>query len=185
MVSNEKVIGELLKLPEIADFHYDDRDWGVGGIDEKLWRPKFRGYCVSRIERLKHFLEMPYVEDIFGGNDRARYVWRRKLSRDIVFEDLTKNTIFSISKLNGALLSESFMIRQYEGKFVDQLNGYVNDCERLMPFWEDQGKECIANRERYNAMKFEEKRSHVYDIKENVFEFLDCLANEKPLSSRK
>lgn len=179
MSFDEKVAGELLRLPEIVDFHYDDRDWSVGGIGVAVWKPKFRGHCVSGIDRMKRFLEMPYVEDVFRGDDEGRYVWRSKLSRrkNCVFDDLTRSTIFSIAKLNGILLSESFMARQHRGRLGGSLIKYVNDCEILMPFSEESGINCKASREEYDVMEFEKKRAHVYEIKENVFNFLSCLAN--------
>lgn len=176
---DDDALERLLGLPEIIAFHYDEIDWSVCKINDGLFVSKFREYCVSRIERMRGFLEMPYIEDIFGGDDKGRYVWMNKMSKaGFIYDDVRDVNIFRIGRLNGMLLGEGFVSRNVVGCNVDELDRYVDACEFLMPFREEQGVVCKVNRGKYDAMGFEEKRLYVYEIKENVFGFLNCLANE-------
>ncbi len=93
---SEKSVERLLGIPEVVGFHCDDWDWSVGEIGAVVWKPRLRRHCVSAVKRLNEFLEMPYIEDVFGGDDRNRYVWRSRLSRrrGYVFDELNNATIF-------------------------------------------------------------------------------------------
>jgi hypothetical protein len=78
----------------------------VKDIDDRLWDPKYKKKSISYIKGLKDFLEMPYIEDIFNGDDRARDTWVHGLSRmgkntNLTYSDLRDVNIFRISKLNG------------------------------------------------------------------------------------
>lgn len=175
----ESVIEKLLKLPEIVGFHYDDRDWSVGRIDRSLFDLKSAEFCVDSIERMKGFLEVPYIEDVFGRDDISRTKWIDNLSQmGEVYEDLRDVNILCIGALNSVFMGEGRVSTWYLGNHADALRVKIDDCSFLMPSWVALGRDCKVNREEYNAMGFEEKRAHVYEVKENVFDFLSCLARE-------
>jgi hypothetical protein len=177
MGCDNNIIEKLLGLHEIKGFHYDNRDWSVGEIDDGMFSSRLREYCVSAVGRMRDFLEMPYVEDVFGGDDKARDAWRSKFSMGPMFKDLNSVSVFGVAKLNGMSLGEGLIFRNYVGNHVESLERYKVACDFLMPHWEESGEHCRATREQYNGMGFDEKRSHVYRVKANVFGFLNCLAN--------
>ena len=130
---------------------------------------------------MKHFLEMPYVEDVFGSDDDSRNKWMSELTNLIknpLYNDLRRVNIFTIGALGAMSLREYVVSEKYLEKSIDGLKKRVEDCEFLLPFSEDQGVDCKVNREKYDAMGFKKKRAHVYEIKENVFGFLSCLTAE-------
>ncbi len=72
MGRSESVIEKLLRFPEIVDFHYDNRDWGVEEIDNGLFMEGSERLCIPRVKKMKSFLEIPYVEDVFGADGKKR-----------------------------------------------------------------------------------------------------------------
>jgi hypothetical protein len=178
-----KNIAKVLQDSNVIAFHYDNRDWSVKDIDDRLWDPKYKKKSISYIKGLKDFLEMPYIEDIFNGDDRARDTWVHGLSRmgkntNLTYSDLRDVNIFRISKLNGIYFFEDLLLKWYVGQNLDILVKYESEFSKLLPYRCESDQICEVNREEYDTMKFEEKRSHVYKIKENVFGFLNCLALE-------
>lgn len=176
----EKII-RVLQYPNVVTFHYDDRSWDVGDVDDGLWKLKHRSTCISRIGSLKSFLEMPYIEDVFGKCDKARSVWTLELAaadRGFVYADLRDVNVFRINRLSTVLSTQAILIDGYDGSCVGSLKRYNMACNYLLPRQNEVGKDCEVSREEYNIMGFEEKKSYVYKVKVNVFGFLSCLANE-------
>ncbi len=102
-----------------------------------------------------------------------------KLSKmDFGYEELMSVNVFRIAKINAISMVENIVSSRYLGDRADSLQRYSLVCEFLMPFDKERGIHCKVNKDQYNNMDFETKRSHVYKIKANVFGFLNCLANE-------
>lgn len=174
LFEKENVMKVLAESSNVLAFHYDvENSWDAGEIDFELWNSKFRDYSISSIDRMKNFLQTPYVEDAFGREDKARDEWMCYLSKfdGNMYNVLRDVNIFRISRLNGLCLQEHNLISCYEGSCLDSLAGYQKDLEMRMP---GGG----FSRMEYNEMDFYERMMHIKEIKKNVFGFLSCLVEE-------
>jgi len=177
----EKIIEKLSKLPEIKDFHYDDRNWDVEDISGELFMPKSRHGVFGKIDLMKEFIGLPYVEDIFGGDDKARYVWMNRLSKTdtgLLYSELRDVNVFCVTKVCVMPFFEGSIVGNYNGSHADFLKGYYERADFLVPDDFEDEDDCKISREKYNVMDFKEKKSYVFEMKENVFGFLSCLADE-------
>jgi len=177
-VNNSETIERLLRLPNIVGFEYDSHDWNVGDISEKLFS-RDSSIILPRIENLKDFLGMPYIHDIFEGDDLSRRKWMSELvnykccPKD-TYDLLRDMTIFGMNRLGVVYSSQLILLGSYLGENLELLKHFNRRFQGLMPT--ERGNTSIT-REDYNSMGFKEKKEHLFNMKEEVYGFMKGMAD--------
>lgn len=175
--TQESNITKALEHPNIVGFYYDNR-WDIGDISGKLWSTEQKGLCFDCIKYFRDFLDMPYIRDIFEGDDESRTEWFRELANVGLYNNIRDVNIFRVNRLGSITFGESLLLDFYFGDNTKLLNDYKVALDKLIPWHPSSSTKGGLTRLEYNNMNFLQKKAHVYKMKECVFNFLDCLSQE-------
>lgn len=109
---------------------------------------------------------MPYVEDVFGEDDKSRYKWMHELCRGDLYNVLRDVNIFRVNTLGAISSSQFLMSMWYNKEDKSCIQDHRDICNLFLPFFAEEGKDCLITREEYNKMDFKEKEK-------------SCLWNER------
>jgi hypothetical protein len=161
----------LLADPHIVAIHYDE-PWNVPDVDPCLWEKDETKRGQDQAQYLEKFLNMPYIEDIFGTDDRERRKWQASVARankaDIYWAYANCALRYVIlSVVNMSLL---IMNKIYEGTNSDNLQELGGEVDRLIGglSYEDA------------KMPFQERVEYVRNIKNKAFATLKFLSEQNP-----
>jgi hypothetical protein len=161
----------LLKDSHIIAVHYDP-EWNIPNLSDSLWDKSRLNEAKKKISNLADFLKMPYIEDVFGTDDRQRQKWQISITRNQNNEELYNSYRFCCLRYNSLsipITSGIFLKRYYVGGFPEIIENFcekVNKMGEKIDYYNDHPT-------------FQQRVESAKSIKSEVYSLLIKLSEER------
>lgn len=150
---------------------YHDYKWKIPKINPSLFRGDSKK-IEEMIKDLEKFLNAPYIEDIFGRDEKSRSKFHRWISKDIQNYNSKDYKTITNCALRVNLFGHSW-IRIYRLE-----NLYIGNNIKEFKKIRGEIKDLIPKTEKYRKMCFQERMGHVKKIKRKTYELLKFLSQQ-------